>query len=237
MCDSLTSKKPQKLRSARDFIDDIYANEYSQILNTGAVGLVSNFVHRTLERGISQESFPVTLELGAGSGQHFPFVKHEFSEYFETDIRLENIPERSLRGREPKKLRVDAENLKEFRDGSVDRIIATCLLIHLPNPEIALREWKRVLRAGGKMQIYIPCEPGILLRTLRRLSTVRKAAKLGVNHLSFHYREHKYSYPHLRVLLEENFADCKVTFRQYPFPKLGWELNLWHVVDIEKRKR
>jgi SAM-dependent methyltransferase len=235
MCVSLTSKNSNKSISAKDSIDEIYANDYSKILNSGAVGLVSNFLHKTLERRLSNKVFPTTLELGAGMGQHFPFVKHQFTTYFETDLRYENLPHRESQKSQVKKLRIDAEKLSEFQDNSVDRVIATCLLIHLSNPENALKEWKRVLRPGGAMQIYIPCEPGMLLRGLRNITTVRKAAKIGVNHLSFHYREHKYSYPHLRLLIQENFADCKVSFRQYPFPKIGWNFNLWTVVDIEKK--
>ena len=37
----------------------------------------------------------------------------------------------------------------DFDDGSVGRVVATCLLIHLPDPYGATHEWQRACRPDG----------------------------------------------------------------------------------------
>ena len=43
-------------------------------------------------------NFEVVLEVGAGNGEHLPYVKHNFKKYFMTDIRLENLPKTNVAG-------------------------------------------------------------------------------------------------------------------------------------------
>lgn len=74
--------------------DNYYAANYETILNRDSVGFVSNLVHKSLERHTKDSEFANVLELGAGKGQHLKFIKHSFNQYFETDIRLENLPDR-----------------------------------------------------------------------------------------------------------------------------------------------
>jgi hypothetical protein len=46
---------------------------------TGAVGVYSKFVHYIMERQYANKTFPNVLEVGAGHGQHQPFVRHAYS--------------------------------------------------------------------------------------------------------------------------------------------------------------
>jgi len=66
-----------------------------------------------------------------------------------------------------------------FLDNSFGRVIATCLLLHLQEPELALLEWRRVTENNGLITILIPTEPGLLLRLSRALLTSPKARRLG----------------------------------------------------------
>ena len=66
-----------------------------------------------------------------------------------------------------------------YDEHSFDRLVATCLLIHLPEPEQALAQWRRMVRPGGLLSIYVPCDPGALLRLTRKFTTARKVRKLG----------------------------------------------------------
>ena len=76
------------LMSTTNSVDDFYANHYENVLNSGAVGFVSEIMHKSLENYFERDDyFPKTLELGAGLGQHLSHVKHKFDEYLETDIR------------------------------------------------------------------------------------------------------------------------------------------------------
>lgn len=217
-------------------VADYYLNFYDEVVGGGATGFVSRLTHKSIERDYGSEThYDRVLEIGAGSGQHFEFVRHGFSEYLETDIRVDALP-----SRDDSRVRstvLDATNMKAIGDGEIDRLLATCVLIHLPDPEASLEEWKRVVsKEKSAITLYLPTEPGMLLRLARNLSTVRRARKMGVDHLNFHYREHRYHYLYLLMLIRDVFGDeFKVKIRRYPFNFLPWNFSLWAIVNITPR--
>lgn len=216
--------------------DEVYSTSYETIFNSGAIGLVAKLTHLALERGKTpKDKFPVVLEVGAGQGQHFRFVRHLFDKYFETDLRPGLLPERK-EFTKTIQMGVDAENLEDFPDSSVDRVIASCVLIHLSDPEKALREWHRVLRPSGSLDVYIAPEPGWLLRLARRTSTGRKLKKLDMEYPLFHYREHRYSYPYLKAIISSEFSEFDCKFRSYPIPGLSWNFCLWKIAHITPKR-
>ena len=73
----------------------------------------------------------------------------------------------------------DAQGLPHD-DDIADRLIATCVLLHLEKPESALLEWRRVTRPGGVVTIYVPNEPGLLTRLGRGVTTKRAAVRAGL---------------------------------------------------------
>jgi SAM-dependent methyltransferase len=235
---------------------DYYENYYEKIVYTGSVGLVSRFIHKMLESNSRKDiELNRILEVGAGQGQHLDYVKKNFIEYFETDLEFDFLPTRinseiskdskldsleensdSLDIAKVIQEEVSAENLLKYKDSYFDRVIATCLLVHLQNPEFALQEWRRVVADGGKISIYVPCEPGIMLRFSRHFTTVKKAKKLGKNHLSFHYREHVTYFSRLDLLIQENFLGDKVKRRFFPLFIPFWNFNLGVIYQIEIKK-
>jgi len=217
--------------------DRYYKDSYQQILNTGAVGVVANMIHRLLEKRIGS-NYKTVLELGAGHGQHLKFVQHEFTTYHETDFRPSNLPNRSQEEHRGQIVQgfSDAENLSGFPDNSIDRVITTCLIVHLAQPEQALEEWRRVTRSGGLITIQVASEPGLLLRLLRSLTTVRKAAKLGENHLRFHYREHINFFSRINMLIEDVYSADEVTRKFWPLQINSWNANLIIVYQIKVQK-
>jgi phosphatidylethanolamine/phosphatidyl-N-methylethanolamine N-methyltransferase len=215
--------------------DNVYSKNYEAIFNSGAIGIVAKWTHLALERGKTpKDRFPVVLEVGAGQGQHLKYVRHDFDKYFETDLRPSLLPERKKFGKVIQ-LGVNAESLANFPDSSVDRVIASCVLIHLNDPEKALREWHRVLQPSGSLDVYIAPEPGWLLRLARRISTGRKLKKLGMDYPLFHYREHRYSYPYLKAVIISEFSEFDIKFRSYPIPGLSWNFSLWKIAHIGPR--
>jgi ubiquinone/menaquinone biosynthesis C-methylase UbiE len=223
--------------------DDYYSKYYKSVTNKGAVGIVSKFVHYSLEKwpyskrpnnhllSTSQQADYQILEVGAGHGQHVKYVKTKFTSYLQTDLRPELIEELSVKNVIKEQDSVNAEALP-YKDETFDRVIATCLLIHLSQPELALKEWMRVLKQGGVITIYVPNEPGLVLRFLQAISTRRKQKKLGIPAFYLHYREHPYSYPYLISIINQNFP--KPQIRKFPFVFGPWDLNIWTVVTITK---
>jgi len=223
--------------------DDYYFNYYKDLTNKGAIGLFSKMVHYSLEsypyskihqRKGNRTSNPTDyqiLEVGAGHGQHVKYVKPIFTTYLQTDFRPDLIQEDSNKNVITVRESINAESLP-YKDATFDRVIATCLLIHLKNPELALKEWLRVLKPGGGVTIYVPNEPGLLLRILQALTTRRKQKKLGFPAKYLHYKEHSYSYPYLIAIISENFN--KPIIRKFPFIYGPWDLNIWTVVSVKK---
>jgi ubiquinone/menaquinone biosynthesis C-methylase UbiE len=129
---------------------------------------------------------------------------------------------------------INAEELP-YKDDSFDRVIATCLLIHLRNPEKALQEWRRVCKPNGNITIYIPCESGVLLRSLQAITTRKKQSKLGIDARYLHYQEHPYSYPFILSLLKRVFGK-NFRLRKFPFLIGNFDINLWAIATINNVK-
>lgn len=213
-----------------------YERGYTEVFHSGLVGKINTIIHRQLEK-FATGTFQTVLELGAGAGQHFEHVKCDYEVYIESDVE-----EKLLRPFNPffprlTQMKLDAHDLRIFKDNSIDRIVSYCLLIHLEEPEIALKEWKRVLDVSGQgggshLSFYIPCEPGLLLRLLRFLVISRKSKKLGHDNYSFHYKEHITYFLRLDHLIQEIYAEAHIKKRFWPFIIPFWNANLGVFYDI-----
>jgi ubiquinone/menaquinone biosynthesis C-methylase UbiE len=49
-----------------------------------------------------------------------------------------------------------------FEDDFFDRVVCTCLLHHLKNPDIGLNEILRVVKSGGTVDILVPNDPSLI---------------------------------------------------------------------------
>ena len=219
-----------------DKIDDFYLNYYEDIFGNGIVGLFARIVHRIIEFPYKKNvSYDSVLEVGAGQGEHRPFVKHQYGNYIETDLRIKNGNTKIHNDQELFRINSNAEDLAEIKSNSVDRLIATCILVHLANPEKALNNWKRVVRSSGCLTIFVPTEPGMVLRLFRILVTSRKAKKLGLDHKSIHYQEHRNMWIYCNILIYEVFKGSRIRHRRYPLKFLTWNFRLFDVYHIEMK--
>ena len=226
--------KSNKKHLSKDF-DRYFKDCYASIVGGGGVGKVSSHLHSKMERmwklNASNKSNCTILEVGSGQSQHREFVQDDFVQYVELDrFDYGNI----VKG--DKRLvffQGDCQDLADFETESFDRVIVTCLLVHLPYPEEALKEWRRVTKKGGIISLWIALEPSILLRLVQRISTKRKVEKLGFDYYSMHYRDHINHYPRMRQLLREVFATDQIRISSFPFKGLSWDLNLVEIWTIK----
>ena len=210
-----------------------YDQDYQVIMNNGLIGMVSRFIHKHIDWAWRNREIGSVLEVGAGNGQHFNLGELNCQEYLEVDIRKLNRITTNKSEIVPKRLVCDATHLKVLPDSSYDLVIATCLIAHLDFPEVALRNWRRVLKKpGGELCIYVPCDPGLVLRFLRFFTTKRKFVKMGYNHAYQHWTEHRNHFPMLDTLIKEVFAQDRVSRSFIPFYLKSWNLNIYCLYRI-----
>ncbi len=166
--------------------------------------------HREAERRHGREThFSRVLEIGAGTGEHFPHVKHSFDSYLVTDADPRALAVAQKRLAKPDKGMLEfslqtGEHLN-FPDGSFDRLIAAHVLEHICQPHLVIKEWRRVIRKGGELTILIPTDPGFAWRTARHLGPRRRAIRQGIEYDYIMAREHINPCHNLVALLKHYF--------------------------------
>ena len=168
---------------------------------------------------------------------HFSYIKHPVSQYVLTDSSDAMLKVASARYPEDiasNRLLIsnqDATHL-EYPDQSFDRLIATHILEHIPNPVAALQEWDRVVKKGGLMSIVLPCDPGLLWRFGRFLGPRRNARKLGLPYDYVMAADHVNSIFNLVVFIRHHFESINELW--YPSRMPLPDVNLFYVCHIKK---
>lgn len=245
--DGLVSSMPMEAE-----IKTYYDNYYQEVNFEGVGGAATRFTEAALERRFtSKDHFARVLELGAGHGEHFPYVRHRFDEYILSDLtphacdieqlmesRRERLPDGASDSGLVTFQIANAEDL-QFDDDSFDRTVNTCLLHHLRDPDRALKEWRRVVKPGGVVSIYLNNDPGALLRLTRQFTTHRRSRKVAAAHedmLPTKYlwaREHRNHVLGLKQLIKYNFRTDKIRQWNFPFGRASsWNLNYFTIMHI-----
>jgi ubiquinone/menaquinone biosynthesis C-methylase UbiE len=193
-------------------------------------GRVMQAGHRLAERPFDAGlNFEHVLEVGAGTGEHLPFVRHGFERYVLTDVDEKSlkVARRKLVGRHEGKLsfELQADGRLTYADNSFDRLVATHVLEHIYQPHLALKEWRRVLKNGAVMSILIPTDPGLAWRLGRHLGPRRKATQQGIAYDYVMAREHVNSCNNLIALLRHYFPGMREAW--WPLPVPSMDLNLF----------
>lgn len=212
-----------------------YKSFYSRTIGVDSRGILkflSGYPHKLMEKNNIEHSSKV-LEVGFGEGEHLKFVKSRIKEYVGIDIDHKRL----FKNHYPsyvKRMVMNAEKLN-FPNNYFDRVIATCLLAHLSEPEVALNEWRRVLKKGGICTIYIPLEPSLALRLFRFIIMKPKLKNLGFNQYDlFIAREHINHTRRLMVFIKDIFEKDGVKISYRPFPIKIHSINLFAIVHVKK---
>ena len=145
----------------RDDIDWVKANIIvGEGLYSGLSKVLVDVSHRQLAQfgNIKTCESPVILEIGAGRGEHLKFVKADYSKYVMTDISEWGKAEIEEIIKLDHRISFELANIEKlsFPDNTFDRLICTCVLIHVDEPFLALEELKRVTKPGGVISFYMP---------------------------------------------------------------------------------
>lgn len=217
---------------------DSYISGYDELNSTKT--LASHFLstsHRIMEKTIdSHLRFSKVLEVGAGTGEHLRFVKHDYDQYYLTDQSEEMLASarRKYKLVPNEKLLFEKQDASKltYRDEFFDRLIATHVLEHLQNPVAVLQEWHRLVRKGGLISIVLPCDPGMLWRLGRHVGPRRNARQLGIEYDYLMATEHINSIYNLVVLIRYHFPQAREVW--YPAKLPLPDLNLFYICNILK---
>ena len=186
--------------------------------------------HRLAESPFGPDAhFEKVLEIGAGTGEHYPFVRHSTDCYVLTDADPQAlaVARHKLSSHNSCELRFEAQSAQQltYADQVFDRVIATHVLEHIYHPHLALKEWRRVIKEGGTLSILIPTDPGIAWRLGRHLGPRRNAVAQGIAYDYVMAREHVNSCNNLIALLRHYFPFSREAWWPLPIPSI--DLNLF----------
>lgn len=228
-----------------------YDEHYQDVNYSGSGGLAQRLVHRTLEKPFGHDAyFSRCLEIGAAHGDHIRYVRHAFDEFTLSDIENHPLDLVDLRQACPSRggagvisqALADAMALP-WEDDSFDRIVHTCVLHHLSDPERALREMRRVLRPGGVASIYMPCDPGLLYSLTQRATTGRQLRRIftssdySISPDYFRAVEHPNHFSALQALVDEVFRQDTMATRNFPLGLRSANFNYFSVFQIQISER
>jgi phosphatidylethanolamine/phosphatidyl-N-methylethanolamine N-methyltransferase len=209
------------------------ADVYSSLnYGPGLAGRLLKLSHQVCEREFgSQDHFGSVLEVGTGSGHHIHSVRHRFDRYVMSDLNPDYLRHlaSSLAPEFPGRTEVDAQDATRltYADDTFDRVIATHVLEHLPEPQSVLREWARVLKPGGVLSLVLPCDPGIAWRVGRNFGPRKAAEKQGIPYDYVMAREHINSIGNLITLVRHTFPKRKEVWSPLPVPI--YDANLFYI--------
>ncbi|WP_326542798.1 class I SAM-dependent methyltransferase [Pseudorhodoferax sp.] len=211
-----------------------FATVYDQSNYTQSLqGRAMRASHQLVERPFGPERhFGTVVEIGAGTGEHLPFVRHRFDRYVLTDHDAATLA--VARRKFPQRADVAYERQSgaelAFEDRSVDRLIASHVLEHIYQPHLALKEWARVVRDGGVLSVVIPTDPGLAWRLGRHLGPRKNALAQGIAYDYVMAREHVNSCVNLVALLRHYFPGATQAWWPIPIPSV--DLNLFFAYNV-----
>ena len=187
------------------------------------------------ERFTKNDMFEKVLEVGAGTGEHIKYIRHRFNEYWATDANLTMLNQVTEKAMSEKIGNVfvqeeDATKLS-FSDGNFDRVIATHVLEHIPEPHKVLKEWARVIKPGGILSLALPCDPGFAWRFGRMLGPRKTFQKVGIDYDYWMAREHINSINNLVTFVRYYFPVIQEQWLPCRIPSM--DINLFYIVHIK----
>jgi ubiquinone/menaquinone biosynthesis C-methylase UbiE len=231
--------KSQGTEIREAILDHYYQEIYSKYLFSASVqsrGIeyFEEFVEKCWPKD-NAESVARVLEIGAGQGEHWPFLRNFPTQgYYALDLRelgdLQYLNKMPTEFKEKLNFVLGNAEKIPFADNFFDRTYSTCLLHHVNEPLDVFLEARRVTKAGGDILFVMPTDPGFANQIIKKMISYRKLRKLTEYDPSLFYAlEHKNI-----SLIKFIFKADEVKFIYNPFKLPTWNFNL--IVGILIRK-
>lgn len=221
-----------------EFKSSEYATVYDNLNYSSSMqSWVMRASHRFSEKAFdSKVHFDRVLEIGAGTGEHLPFVRHTYNKYVLTDIDpgTLDLAKKKLGKIYDDRVEFEVQTGEKlaYPDNSFDRVIASHILEHIYQPHLALKEWSRVLKKGGVLTILIPTDPGLAWRLGRHLGPRKNAIAQGIAYDYVMARDHVNPCNNLIAFLRHYFPKAQESWWPFHIPSI--DLNLIFVSHTRK---
>lgn len=229
-------ERKEDFESRDDILRLWYQEHYSTTSATANGSVFERYMHRAMEAPFtSSESYDRILEVGGNRGEHVPYVRHAFGTYVLSDLYLPDVTEAVDLDPRVVAEAADVQDLPHS-DGEFDRVIATCLLHHVPDPFAALREMRRVVKPGGRITILLPTDPGLGYRAAQRVTSGRAARRKGIGDFFelVHAVDHLNHFASIGKQIDHVFKQDAVTTDWRPLRIPSWNANLFTVKQIRR---
>ena len=219
--------------------DAVNQHVNSQIYS-GVSGKLLKLTHKQLGTFGNRHQKPqsTVLEIGAGQGEHFPYVNKNFATYTMTDISDWGLPEILKISNLDPRVTFEKQDIQAltYPDNSFDRVITTCVLAHVDEPYESFLEVRRVARNGATCSFLISADPSLLLRTIRAILTKPKMKKLGVPYTFLCAISHRNSAHSMLEIAKQIYREDEIKIRYFPFMVRSWNLSTHIILDVKIRK-
>lgn len=199
-----------------------YSNDQGNLYKNFFIRSLFDMGHRYIARKGKKINGEI-LDIGSGMGYHLKFEKLSKKRAYTC---LDNDPAMldKIHRLNVKKLVGSCSKIL-LKNDSVDLVIASHILEHLPNLKLDLNEIKRVMKKNGKLIVVLPCDPGKLWRMLTFITPSRwRLKKLGIDYDVVMKHEHVNSHEKCIRELKKNFTIDQQTY--YPFFIKKYNLNI-----------
>ena len=219
-------------------------DEVNKVVNTqiysGFSGKLLQLTHKQLASfgNKFQKQQDNVLEIGAGQGEHFPFVNKNFTTYTMSDISEWGTAEISKILEIDNRVNFDKQDIQAltYPDNSYDRVITTCVIAHVDEPYESFLEVRRVTKNEGTCSFLVSADPSILLRFIRATLTAPKMKKLGSPYLLINAISHRNSAGGIIEIAKHVFRDDQVQIKYFPFRIRSWNLSTHIIINVKIRK-
>lgn len=199
----------------------------------GLAAWIQDVGHQWIAR---RTGFGRVLEIGFGAGRHSRFFGGNPADHIVSDysaVHVETPAWRLARGR---CVRCDARRLP-FAAGSFDTVLSIYNLEHIADLQVVLHEVHRVLIAGGRFLVALPCEGGLAWNLGRELTTRRRFQKrYGINYDKVIAFEHVWDFNGVQTqLIESRLFEVRSRVF-FPFRLPTPQLNLIACLELCARR-
>jgi ubiquinone/menaquinone biosynthesis C-methylase UbiE len=219
-------------------------DEVNKVVNTqiysGLSGKLLQLTHKQLAAfgNKFQTQHDNILEIGAGQGEHFPFVNTNFAKYTMSDISDWGAPDISKILETDNRVTFEIQDIQAltYPDSSFDRVITTCVIAHVDEPYESFLEVRRVTKNEGTCSFLVSADPSILLRFIRAMLTAPKMKKLSSPYLLINAISHRNSANGIIEIAKHVFRDDQVQIKYLPFRIRSWNLSTHIIINVKIRK-